>query len=802
MVENQHGLGSILSFSAKSVNPKVLEALLVGREKIVNQLENRVKNISNDGLNHQVLIVGARGTGKTHMISVLHNRILPQITEGKIKVAYFAEEEYGIAGYLDFMVRILNAFIRWNEDDAEFLRSQLSVLQETPTSQQENTIKRIIREYIGKQPLLILAENFNDILDALKKDGQSKLRNWLQENDRISIIATSQALSDDIGKEDKPFYGFFDEINIKPLTLEESFELLKALAKIEKREDVIKHLKNKGKSQVMAINTLVKGNHRLLITFYEFLKSDVLSKLSVMFIKTLNDLKPYYETFIRYQQPQQQKIIRYLALAKTPKRGTEIARECFIDQKSLSKQMSELARKKLIDIITDPDDKRNKLYDISEPLLRISIEIGEHKEGISALFIDFLALYYNQTELKSQKTRFSQIYKKCIDPKEKLQYSFEISARERALKIQNQIQEEYISPKFEMFIDLLKSNKLKKAKDVLNSIPKTDQSSIYYYSKSIMHNLLDEFGEAKIQIQKAIDMEPKETIYWEQSGDISYDLGDFKDSLTLYDKAKNLTSEQGDIILKISKAQFKLQNFNEAFKIINELVQNYPKNENYLLSLSEFYLEQKEYDNCLKTLNITLQINPENEKAHDRIGNLYYLQEKYDDACNAYKKAISINDENEFNWLGLALCYYNLNKHEKAIVSGLKSLEINPLSLNSKFFLSKAYVESKKTNKAIPLLYQIVTEKDSDLDANHISYSIIQILKFDSKISLEDCQKLEKAIFEKFNNSKEVEISRILIKTFREVILEENKKALYNLPKEQREFFQKEILDYRNKNSN
>ncbi|MBL0192512.1 MAG: hypothetical protein IPQ18_14585 [Saprospiraceae bacterium] len=51
-----------------------------------------------------------------------------------------------------------------------------------------------------------------------------------------------------------------------------------------------------------------------------------------------------------------------------------MSKNCFIDQKSLSKQLSELARKNLLEE-PDPDDKRNKLYDINEPLLRISIEV-------------------------------------------------------------------------------------------------------------------------------------------------------------------------------------------------------------------------------------------------------------------------------------------------------------------------------------------------------------------------------------------------------------------------------------------
>ena len=391
MVEHQHGLSSFLSFGAKSVQPEILEKLLVGREKVAKTLEKKVKNIVNDGLNHQVIVVGARGTGKTHLLRILYHRMESDIQSKKIVVAYFAEEEYGIAGYLDFMVRILNAFIRWNEEDAPFLKEQLSILQETPSSHQEETVERIIKSYIKDKPLLILVENFNDILETLKIKGQSKLRAWLYRNERTSIIATAQALSDDVGREDRPFYGFFDEIHLKKLTFDQSYELLKSLAKIEKREDVLEHLNTKGLAQVKAIHRLVKGNHRLLVTFYEFLKADLLSDLSVTFIKTLNDLKPYYETYIRFLPPQQQKILRFIAMAKIPQQGTEIARQCFIDTKSLSKQLSELTKKKLIEAIVDTSDKRNKLYDISEPLLRLSIEIGEHKEGVNALFIDFLA---------------------------------------------------------------------------------------------------------------------------------------------------------------------------------------------------------------------------------------------------------------------------------------------------------------------------------------------------------------------------------------------------------------------------
>lgn len=765
MVENKYGISSTLSFGAKSVHPKILEALLVGREKLVNQLEKKAKNIAKDGLNHQVLIIGARGTGKTHMLSVLHHRIQPLIKNNEIKVAYFAEEEYGISDYLDFMIRILNAFIRWNKDDADFLREQISILQETPNSHQEDTIKRIINDYIADKPLLILAENFNDIIDSLKKTGQSKLRNWIQENERISIIATSQALSDDIGKEDKPFYGFFEEIDLKPLTLEESYLLLEKLAKLENKDDLIEHLKTKGKAQVKAINTLVKGNHRLLITFYEFLKSDILSNLSVLFIKTLNDLKPYYETYIRYQPPQQQKIIRFLALSKKPQKGVEISRECFIEQKSLSKQLSELTRKKLIEAIIDPTDKRNKLYDISEPLLRISIEIGEQKEGISALFIDFLALYYDQNELENQKTRFSNILKDCINPKEKKQYFFEVDARERALELQKSIVSSEISINYIEIKDLILADKFTEAKVLLDLV--TDRNEIFYITSTVLETGLKNYPKAISNIIKAIE-------------------------------------------------------FNS-------------NRENSFVVLGNLYLKLEEKENAIVSFKKAIEINPKNKKTSIHLGNLYYEKGKYEKAKYHYEEALSLDLEGEISLITIALNYvelkeykkakkifekeleknredpilfyfyahtcYQLNLYDKAIFAIEKAVEIDSKEEAFQEFLFVIYTKNQNYKKATSVLEKAISitlnKTIHPQSIKDFANYVIGVLLYDKNLTIEKCIKLEKNILKDLKNPKELQIALLLIKTFRKVVLEGKKEALYKLPKEQREFFNEKIIAFR-----
>lgn len=435
-MENQQSINSILSFGAKSVDPQLLETLLIGREKTADHLFSAIRSIADDQIDQHILIVGQRGMGKTHLLRILHHRSQQLIQQQKLVIAYFSEEEYGVASFFDFLIRIINAFIRWDQSSAEMLHAKMEELRDARPESQTQLAENIIAAYTNGKPLLILAENLADILESIGGKGQHKLRAWLYQTKRISIIATSQSLGIDFDREDRPFYGFFSVRYLKPLSYEDSYKFLLSLAKNDGRTDIIDHIKNKGSYQVRAIHQLVKGNHRLLVTFYEFLKGDTLAKLSSNFIKTINDLKPYYETYIRYLPPQQQKILRYIALSRKPQQGIEIQRNCFIDQKSLSKQLSELVKKHLLESIADPSDKRNKFYDIEEPLLRISIEVGEHKEGITALFIDFLALYYEETELKNKIEKVTDLLALCKEGPSEKEFLYEINAIHRALDIQ------------------------------------------------------------------------------------------------------------------------------------------------------------------------------------------------------------------------------------------------------------------------------------------------------------------------------------------------------------------------------
>lgn len=407
----------MLIFNSKIEKPEFLENLLVGRKKVVDVLEKSVISIAKSGENDQYLLIGNRGSGKTHLIRVLYNRIsINQSVMKKMCVAYMAEEEIGIDSFFSFLLRVIEAFVRWsdNSQEKDDWGLRIDTLKELKKSEREERAKEFILTYLDKKQLLILSENINEIFQGMKAQEQGRLRDFIQQTDKINIIATSQSLFADIQREDKPFHNFFHVIHLERLKENETKDLLIKMASEENADELLRHFKTfKGKGQIKAIHFLSEGNHRLIALFFEFLKTDIKSDLSGPFLKTLDQLKPYYESFIRHLPPQQQKIIQFLAKKHQPQLGSTITKECFLTPGGTSKQMHELQNKGFVDAHRIGRDNK---YELTEPMMRYCIELTENRDGIIGMFARFISVLYSDSEIINKYLRLKYLSgKDCKD---------------------------------------------------------------------------------------------------------------------------------------------------------------------------------------------------------------------------------------------------------------------------------------------------------------------------------------------------------------------------------------------------
>ncbi len=402
-------LDTISRFSPGNCAPELLESILVGRDDVIDRLEKSVLDSIETAAGHHWLLIGPRGVGKTHLLAVLYNRINanPEI-RSRVAIAYMKEEERGVATFLDWLVRILRAFHRWQEvpamgDDSVDLSEGLESLKDLPLGQAQTAAERLLLRFVGERRLLLISENLGEIFDETKgmgREGQQRFRDLVQQHPIWTIIASSQALFKDIQVRDAPFYGFFKIQHLKTFDLSEAATMLQKLAGLQGKNKLLAFFRTAvGKGRLKAIHQLTGGNPRLLVIFYQLIERDSIENFASPFLEMVDSLTGYYQEQMQALPALQQKIVAFLCERRVATTVKEIARSCFTTHQTASKQLKRLADKNYVVATTVG---RQSFYELREPLFRICFEVQANFSYPIRQFVEFLGDFYSMEELRRQ----------------------------------------------------------------------------------------------------------------------------------------------------------------------------------------------------------------------------------------------------------------------------------------------------------------------------------------------------------------------------------------------------------------
>lgn len=390
------------TFSPRWVDPQILEQTLVGRRELVDRLEELALDGAGGPNKHQRLIVGVRGSGKTHVLRVLHNRLWRnEELKKRLLIVYLLEDELGVASFLDFVVRLMRAIVHSYPEKRD-LAVALESLYDLPAAMQRQRAVQLLLEAAGEKDILIIMENLGVTFDKARgfgHKGQQALRDLVQGHPRFMVFSSAQALVEGIREPNAPFFGFFKVIHLRRLSLDEAIAFLLAIAAAYGRQDIVDYLNTpRGRGRMRTIYQFTGGNHRLLVTFYDFLCAHSVARLSDLFIEALNPLKPFYQEQMRSLSAQQQKIVQYLSLQREPRTVKDIARGCLAAANTISSQLRDLLHRSFV---TRIEQGRESYYEMTEALFRICYEADLERKGAPVrLFVDFLANLYTAQELQ------------------------------------------------------------------------------------------------------------------------------------------------------------------------------------------------------------------------------------------------------------------------------------------------------------------------------------------------------------------------------------------------------------------
>ena len=389
----------ISRFSPNQTSPEVLEKMLVQRSSMIDDAVALCVESIDTPEKHHLLFVGPRGIGKTHLLTLLNHRLEQTKTKRKYWVAWLNEDKTK-ASFLQ-LIRQIHEALSSRYPDA-FPAEDIEEMKQLSLKSIEYEWKKLLLLRMKKHTVLVLMENLDAAFKDMKPVEQKKWRSFIQDSRLFSTVATAQSLTDYFTDYGEPFYGFFKTWHLKPLTAEESSELLKNIAELNGNTAMINYLESlDGRARIYALHCLSGGNPRLYVVLSGILaRQDYGNHGTIEEFEEMVDqqLTPYYQERLRWISSQQREIVEYLCSQNSPVPVKTISRETFIPHTTLTSQLKSL--KELGYVVSTPHG-RESFYELSEPLMRIAMQVKDAR-GMQPLktIVDFLQIWYRQEELE------------------------------------------------------------------------------------------------------------------------------------------------------------------------------------------------------------------------------------------------------------------------------------------------------------------------------------------------------------------------------------------------------------------
>lgn len=172
-------------------SPETLKTTLVGREETLKTVERVLRNATKRGSLSHLLFIGPKGIGKTHMLRTIYHCLKGDINVigiERFRDSYvpviFSEEEY-VTSVIKFL-RLCIEYLKIEENDLD-IPEELTA--QTIDVRQRELILDFIRNFKKNTGrfLLLLVDNFNEIIENFTEENQSVLREILMTSGSVLL---------------------------------------------------------------------------------------------------------------------------------------------------------------------------------------------------------------------------------------------------------------------------------------------------------------------------------------------------------------------------------------------------------------------------------------------------------------------------------------------------------------------------------------------------------------------------------------------------------------------------------------
>ena len=653
-------------FNPSTVERETLEKIFVGKErkrildKIVRDLLKGAKIKSP----RYYLIIGPRGIGKTHFVTLLYYRLLENSEE--IIPVKLAEEEYSIFTLADFLLRVLETL-----GDTEAIEQ----LQELSDDKIAIQATEILKEK-GKM-LVVILENLNQILEEqMNEEEVKKFRAFLQNTNFMSLVSTAPSIFPSVSKHSAPFFNFFHIIHLHELSRDEVWELLQKLAEIEGVPALLERTREP-MSSVDAVIRITGGNPRAVMLIYDVLSRDEVTHAEDILFRILDESTPYYQSIYAALDGKKRKVLDALAFLGRPATPKKIALKTRMDERSVATYLRRLERD---GYVISKRAGRNTYYSIRDTLFRLwrELRLNPSKKRMVSIFIEFLQVWYTPEECLKKLS--SLLTEKRLDGKRAKEIAY-------------------------LFFSLPKEHK----KMVVEPVVKK----------------LLEAGFVEIIEENIEDMEVKEQALFVEFTEL-LNTKEYEKIIKKADQYIRKNENTAIPWLFKAAALDELGMKEETEKVLKDALERFGDNWVVVLALGFFYMQNNRVSEALGLFEKVIEMVPDLPVGWTFKGKALLLMERHSEAIGALNEAISrAGSEIGELYADRARCYFELGEYEEALKDARHALEIESNNAEAFKVLLLSLLELERYKEALSLLESHLQRYPDDWTAWRIKIGLL-----------------------------------------------------------------------------
>ncbi len=215
------------------------------------------------------------------------------------------------------------------------------------------------------------------------------------------------------------------------------------------------------------------------------------------------------------------------------------------------------------------------------------------------------------------------------------------------------------------------------------------------------------YVDARQSFEKAIELDPEFGMAYFVLWSVQGSLGNFQAENEAIKKAKALAhkvTERERLYIEAAYADTIERNRETRNRLLQEIIQKYPKEKIAHYWLGVIYRGTTNYDKAIEEQNKVLGLDPEYGEAHNELGYIYLALRNFDKSIEHFQKYASLNPQDANPLDSLAEAYFFMGKLDEAIAKYKEALAIKPGFLTSNYCIAYIYALKEDPDEAVAWL--------------------------------------------------------------------------------------------------